>query len=245
MSNTVRTKGDIIREIQRIAANHDGQPPGIRTFGMESGFPRSSWEGTYWSKWSDALAEAGFTPNQRNQKFENQTVFMMLVDACRHYQRKPSLADMRLYRRTVNADFPISAIVKRFGADALWTAFAEWLSNQNGRFVDVVSMLPEFQVTSESESEVLSQSRNSDGLVYLLKSGDFYKIGRSEDIERRVKEVRTQMPESLKLVHSIRTDDPSGIEKYWHDRFRDKRANGEWFKLTRADVVAFQRRKYQ
>jgi len=81
------------------------------------------------------------------------------------------------------------------------------------------------------------------GVVYLMKSGRHYKIGRSNSAGRRAYELAIQLPERLETVHVIETDDAIGIERYWHLRFAAQRLNGEWFALTTADVAAFKRRK--
>lgn len=82
------------------------------------------------------------------------------------------------------------------------------------------------------------------GYVYLLKSGRYYKVGRSNAVGRRERELAIQLPEEAKVVHSVKTDDPIGIEAYWHNRFCDRRKNGEWFELTAKDVASFKRRKF-
>lgn len=81
-------------------------------------------------------------------------------------------------------------------------------------------------------------------MCYLLKSGKYYKIGRSNSPGRREYELAIQLPERVKTVHTIKTDDPAGIESYWHQRFSNRRKNGEWFELRREDVSAFRRRKF-
>ena len=83
-----------------------------------------------------------------------------------------------------------------------------------------------------------------DGFVYLQKMGQFYKIGRTNSVERRNRELRILLPEPLDVLHVIQTDDQTGIEAYWLKRFEAKRARGEWFNLTTADVRAFKRRRF-
>lgn len=82
------------------------------------------------------------------------------------------------------------------------------------------------------------------GFVYLARMGKYYKIGHTGSLGRREYEIALQLPEKLTLIHSISTDDPAGIEAYWHKRFEQKRANGEWFELPTRDVRAFKRRTF-
>jgi hypothetical protein len=84
------------------------------------------------------------------------------------------------------------------------------------------------------------------GYVYMMKSGRRYKIGKTNSPSRRHREVRLDLPDPTHLVHTIETDDPTGIEAYWHKRFDSKRVRDtEFFELDASDVGAFKRRKYQ
>ena len=85
---------------------------------------------------------------------------------------------------------------------------------------------PKLEKFGEKEKDdVTDNSSSSVGEVYLYKRGKYYKIGHSKDPVRRGKEMRLELPEPLKLIHSFKTDDPSGVEAYWHKRFENKRLN--------------------
>ena len=96
-------------------------------------------------------------------------------------------------------------------------------------FDDVAALCRPFAGgTTDTDDEPLQRDDGPFGFVYLMRSGKFYKVGRSNSAERRACMVQLALPEELVLVHKIKTDDPSGIEAYWHARFASRRlgANG-------------------
>ena|GEM_PF-5866137 len=83
-------------------------------------------------------------------------------------------------------------------------------------------------------------ARATAGVVYLLQAGPFYKIGKATDLQRRLHQIKLQLPYPVKLIHTIHTRDIGGVETYWHKRFAHQRSNGEWFTLNDAEVAEFQ-----
>jgi hypothetical protein len=94
---------------------------------------------------------------------------------------------------------------------------------------------------SVSPPSQIEQDRS--GVVYLLRVGEFYKIGKSITPEKRYAQLRIQLPQKPELIHEIYTNNVDYVEKHWHKRFAEMRANGEWFSLSDADVAEFTRCK--
>lgn len=230
----------ILAEIRRIAADNGGKPPGSQLFQAETGIAPHKWLGVHWAKWSDALSEAGYSPNDWQQKLDSNALLHRFAEIVRAKGGFPSNSEILLMRRT-DASIPNPKTLRHHfeGRDGLIAALRTFCSNQEG-FGDVIDDLPETRNIPKPMA-----AKVPEGWVYLLKSGQHYKIGRSDQLETRVKQISIALPEATTMVHAIRTDDPPGIEAYWHRRFADRRANGEWFKLTGPDVAAFTRRKFQ
>ncbi|MCF6317571.1 MAG: GIY-YIG nuclease family protein [Marinosulfonomonas sp.] len=207
----------------------------------KTGISERDWKGIYWARWGDALKEAGFEPNKLSKKYSADHLLMKYCEATRHYKRAPTKPELRMYSKQVE-EFPsYTTMQKHFGTIGNMRVKAHDWAEENPDFEDVINFLPK-EIEHKDSPPI---NTVNDGWVYLLESGKHYKIGRGEDLERRVKQVTVAMPEKVGLVHAIKTDDPSGIEAYWHRRFKDKRANGEWFALDLSDVRAFKRRKFQ
>ncbi|BAV65666.1 GIY-YIG nuclease family protein [Sphingobium cloacae] len=231
----------IIAEIRRLAAANGGKPPGKSAFQSQTGIGETKWSGVYWSKWGDAVEEAGFSANEwtkRRDTAELTEQFAQITLALGHV---PTVRELKLLRRKGDEAAPSPGIISEHfqGQNGVIEALRE-LSYRDPTYERLRALLP-----TPKPAIRLAKTATPDGWVYLVKSGEFYKIGRSDEIERRLKEIKVALPDKAVLFHSIQTDDPAGIEAYWHRRFADRRANGEWFKLTSADVAAFKRRKFQ
>jgi hypothetical protein len=238
----VPSKEQILSEIRRLAEENDGKALGRERFEGETGIRESDWSGRYWARWSDAIREAGLAPNEFQGRLENEAVLGPLALEVRRLGRLPTIAELKLRRRE-DPTFPSARVFERFGPKATLPArLLEYC--QQDRDLEDVAAIVEPLVRDEEPAKQPDEAPAEDGSVYLVKSGRYYKIGRSNSRGRREYELRLQLPEPVEQIHFITTDDPAGIERYWHTRFADRRKNGEWFELAQADVRAFKQRKF-
>lgn len=76
------------------------------------------------------------------------------------------------------------------------------------------------------------------GFVYLIRCGEFYKIGRAKKWEARIARFETIYPHDLEVIHVARCDDMIAEEESLHKAYADRRDKGEWFRLGDDDIVA-------
>jgi Meiotically up-regulated gene 113 len=84
-----------------------------------------------------------------------------------------------------------------------------------------------------------ARKRKKHGFVYLLHGGGYYKIGKTTNLDSRHIAIGRQVPFEIELIHAIETSDISGLERYWHRRFKPGRGRGEWFTLSAEEVTEF------
>jgi hypothetical protein len=238
------TKEEILLAIKREAAANGGKPPGMERFHQLTGFKMAQWRGRYWARWSDAVQEAGFHPNEwQGQVGTDDELVRKLADFALELGHVPTAAEQRL-RYHQEPGFPSDkTFANRIGnRPELLTRLLD-LSLTDEQYGLLHDMVHPLVTASEAPASPEQIAFGVVGSVYLMKSGLHYKIGRSNHVGRRSYEVAIQLPEKLEVIHEIETDDPEGIERYWHQRFASKRANGEWFSLSDEDVRVFKRRR--
>ncbi|WP_217602561.1 GIY-YIG nuclease family protein [Chitinophaga sp. GbtcB8] len=74
--------------------------------------------------------------------------------------------------------------------------------------------------------------------VYVLKTGkNLYKIGKTQDLQKRLSSYHTHLPIVFRLVRQYTTTLMDDLEVSLHMAFQHKRVKGEWFELLPDDLV--------
>lgn len=148
-----------------------------------------------------------------------------------HQDLKPTISGLNVSHNIKWSDFPHK--------------FNEFCKKDDDLCARFKSLRDFIETTIKTEVDIENLNSSKTGYVYLVQHGNRkeYKIGKTYNPIRREGEIRLELPEKVRPIHTIATDDPSGIEQYWHNRFSDKRKEGEWFELNSSDIKAFKRWK--
>jgi len=173
--------------------------------------------------------EAGFAANQFNTAISNDVICQKYISLTRELKHLPIAGEIK---RKGKADklFPSHNVFSRLGGkEKLIEAVRNYCQGNPGH-EDIIALIEGHKSTEKADTG--SKSKLQTGFVYLMKSGRHYKIGRTNSVGSRERQLAIKIPVPPTTIHSIETDDPSGVEAYWHQRFSDKRGEGEWFNLS-------------
>jgi hypothetical protein len=76
----------------------------------------------------------------------------------------------------------------------------------------------------------------SDGFIYVIQAGEYFKIGKALSIKSRLHSHQTSNPEKVETVITAQVADYDEAEADLHEIFMGKRHRGEWFKLDADDL---------
>jgi Meiotically up-regulated gene 113 len=248
LPQSMRDKDFILHEIRRTAALNGGRPVGARRFETESGIAEHEWRGSLWARWGDALSEAGFAPLEWTTGSTPEEILGVLAKLVRQYGKYPTVSEILIAKRNDQGVPTPKAMSRKLGSKAEAVAKLRRYCAAREEFADVSAILTNeptdgIIVKDNNGSKIGPRKSKPTGYVYLVKSGKLYKIGYSENHWRRKSELHKQTSEGISEVHTISAiDDAPGIERYWHERFKEKCQRGEWFDLSPEDISAFKKR---
>jgi len=241
-------KDDIVSEIRRFVAANDGEIPGERTFLNATRIKPWAWKGKYWARWTDAVREAGYDPNSMTARIPDDHILTHLATLIKQLGYFPVRDEINIHASRVPT-FPVwSTIKKRFGGMPETAAALLEFGRKNGdQELELLckARLERESLNTRSPSNGKRTKATKIGFVYLKYSPSLrlYKIGKANNSKRRGAGISLLLPEDLVPKHEIRTDCPYILEKYWENRFRDKKKQGEWYDLNSSDIKAFKYRR--
>lgn len=120
--------------------------------------------------------------------------------------------------------------------------FYEWSRKRNVKLFQKRTPVQLYDDDAPAElpvSEIIGELPRGE-CVYIIRDvsvTNFCKIGRTNDMNRRLSDFGVKLPFQLRLVYFIMTPHSHRLERQLHALFHDKRVNGEWFQLEPEDIL--------
>lgn len=239
------TKNLVAQRIHALAKERGGHVS-LNAFLAETGI-NDQWLRTqpWFEGWNNLLQELGLATKSFGVPRAQPEAVARAVGALIAREGKWPTEDELARERKRDAGFPSLKVIRPLRKSGALAALIVQAAATDLTLASA-AVIASAKVSVDAASDLIPANERVRGYVYLLRSGRRYKIGKSNDPSRRWREVRLELPDETHQIHTIPTDDPSGIETYWHQRFAAKRVrNTEFFELDAADVQAFKRRSYQ
>lgn len=90
--------------------------------------------------------------------------------------------------------------------------------------------------SSQTGNNLVVSKRSTKRILYIVRTGDNYKIGVTDNFERRFRALTGGTPHGLETILVLRSPDADALEKALHTLFRARNVRGEWFKLNEKDL---------
>lgn len=168
------SKEKILNEINRLAKSNGGISPSKGIFEQETGIKESDWLGRYWTKWSDALIEAGYEPNLfGTPAYEEEYVLEKVAGFTRELGHFPNRNEIRLRKRS-DPRLPTDVTIrKKFGSKQGLTAKMLVFVESNREWSDLVPIVKaELETYDNNTPELDAEASGKAGYVYLMQHGN-------------------------------------------------------------------------
>lgn len=129
------------------------------------------------------------------------------------------------------------------GMEVSVTAIPRFLRDKNGNqiYLEVNNIVN----TSKDQDHLLNYDKENEPFpksnVYFISDGEFVKIGKADDPDKRFSSIKTSNPKPLKLLYTMKGD--GKLESFLHELFADYWVRGEWFRVD-GNLKEFLRRGY-
>lgn len=70
------------------------------------------------------------------------------------------------------------------------------------------------------------------GYLYFITDGQYIKIGVSNDVDKRLKTLKTGSSQDIRLLGKYYLPNPYSVEALLHQLLKNYRINGEWFDIS-------------